>query len=123
MSTVEQLSAAATSPHAARQPDSTAHNVRGRTIYHIVYQPTSHSIGCYLTHTNQPIPFGGTVMSTTLIKTVAATALALPVLLVAAPAASAASIPTDVPHTVASSVSPAGSVLLCFPMGSVIWCI
>ncbi|WP_433527235.1 hypothetical protein ACQPZ2_21745 [Nocardia pseudovaccinii] len=54
-------------------------------------------------------------MSKKIVKTAAATVMALPLLVLAAPAASA-----DSPSSYAT---PAGSVAICFPLGSVVWCI
>ncbi|WP_157116554.1 hypothetical protein [Nocardia vaccinii] len=63
-------------------------------------------------------------MSTKMIKTVAAATIALPILFAVAPAASAA---TTVAQPAASSARTAtpvsGSVNLCFPLGSVVFCI
>ncbi len=50
------------------------------------------------------------------IKTAAATVMALPLLVLAAPAASADS-------TSAATPAGGGSVAICFPLGSVVWCI
>jgi hypothetical protein len=55
-------------------------------------------------------------MSNKTVKTVAATVMALPLLVLAAPAASA-----DSPSSYATPTT--GSVVLCFPLGSVVWCI
>ncbi|MQY17923.1 hypothetical protein [Nocardia macrotermitis] len=60
-------------------------------------------------------------MSTKMIRTVAATAIALPLLFAVAPAASAAT--TLTPAVSANTASPVGSVSLCFPLGSVVFCI
>ncbi|WP_433566101.1 hypothetical protein ACQP1O_13240 [Nocardia sp. CA-151230] len=58
-------------------------------------------------------------MSSKMIKFVAAIAIALPLGVVAAPAASAAT-----PSSTSTAVIPAdGSIAICFPLGSVVWCI
>ncbi|MCP2275806.1 hypothetical protein SAMN04244553_0636 [Nocardia amikacinitolerans] len=63
-------------------------------------------------------------MSSTMIKTAAATAMALPLCFLAAPAASANPAPAQPAPVSAAEVTPAGgSVILCFPLGSVVWCI
>ena len=64
-------------------------------------------------------------MSTKVMKTVAATTIALPMLVAAAPAASAATMVAQ--PTTSTSVRTAtpvfGSVTLCFPLGIVVLCI
>ncbi|MGK8522425.1 hypothetical protein ACRS6B_13105 [Nocardia asteroides] len=56
-------------------------------------------------------------MSTRITKILAATAMAFSVGVLAAPAASAEGTPSD-------AATPAfGSVVVCFPMGSVVFCI
>ncbi|MFF3567957.1 hypothetical protein [Nocardia jiangxiensis] len=64
-------------------------------------------------------------MSTKMMKTVAATAIALPLFIAVAPAASAAAPVAK--STTSASVRTAtpvrGSVNLCFPLGSVVFCI
>ncbi|WP_157121391.1 hypothetical protein [Nocardia miyunensis] len=63
-------------------------------------------------------------MSTKMKKIIAATVLGVPLTLLATPAALAesASVPA---HTSAAAATPVagGSVHLCFPLGSVVWCI
>ncbi|MET8779320.1 hypothetical protein ABZV58_30320 [Nocardia sp. NPDC004654] len=61
-------------------------------------------------------------MSSKMIKTAAATAMALPLCFLAAPA-SATPAPAEA-APVSASVTPAGgSVILCLPLGSVVFCI
>ncbi|MEU1546364.1 MULTISPECIES: hypothetical protein [Nocardia] len=55
-------------------------------------------------------------MTTRITKVLAATAMAVSVGVLAAPAASA-----ETPSDLATPVW--GSVVLCFPLGSVVWCI
>lgn len=63
-------------------------------------------------------------MSSTMIKLVAATAIALPLGVIAAPMASADSIATAPASSTSIAVTPVdGSIALCFPLGSVVWCI
>jgi hypothetical protein len=59
----------------------------------------------------------GCIMSTRITKVLAATAMAVSVGVLAAPAASAETTPSDLATPVW------GSVVLCFPLGSVVWCI
>ncbi len=58
------------------------------------------------------------------IKIMAVTALALPLAVFAAPAASAATMPAA-PATShqATPIGGGGSLHICFPLGSVVWCI
>lgn len=59
-------------------------------------------------------------MSSKIIKFVAATAIALPLGAIAAPVASAGPIATST----STAVTPVdGSLAICFPLGSVVWCI
>ncbi|WP_433526246.1 hypothetical protein ACQPZ2_15815 [Nocardia pseudovaccinii] len=63
-------------------------------------------------------------MSSNIVKTLVATAIAAPLLVLAAPAAIADS---TVAAPTASSIAPVdgsfGSATWCFPLGSVVWCI
>ncbi|WP_157106504.1 hypothetical protein [Nocardia arthritidis] len=56
-------------------------------------------------------------MSTRITKVLAATAMAVSVGVLAAPAASAETTPSDLATPVW------GSVVLCLPLGSAVWCI
>jgi hypothetical protein len=61
-----------------------------------------------------------------MITTVAASAIALPILFAVAPAASAATTvaqPTAASTSAATPIGGGGSVALCFPLGSVVFCI
>ncbi|MBF6167061.1 hypothetical protein IU486_20250 [Streptomyces gardneri] len=59
-------------------------------------------------------------MSTKFTKIFAASAMALSFGFLAAPAASAEATPSDAATPVTGSF---GSAVLCFPLGSVVWCI
>ncbi|WP_063038590.1 hypothetical protein [Nocardia pseudovaccinii] len=63
-------------------------------------------------------------MSNNIVKTLVATAIAAPLLVLAAPAAIADSTVAAPP---ASAIAPVdgsfGSATWCFPLGSVVWCI
>ncbi len=58
-------------------------------------------------------------MSTKIMTIFAATAMALSLGFVAAPAASASTMSPPA----AAAVPTQGSIALCFPLGSVVWCI
>lgn len=68
-------------------------------------------------------------MSTGKIKIMAVTALALPLAVLAAPAASAAPMSATVPSSAAvtshqaAPIGGGGSLHICFPLGSFVWCI
>ncbi|TQM33347.1 hypothetical protein [Nocardia bhagyanarayanae] len=62
-------------------------------------------------------------MSSKMIKTAAATAMALPLCFLAAPAASANPAPAQGSPVSASVTPTTGSVILCVPLGSVVFCI
>ncbi|MFE2999701.1 hypothetical protein ACFXG4_32470 [Nocardia sp. NPDC059246] len=63
-------------------------------------------------------------MSSKIIKTLAATLIAAPLLVLAAPAATADSTATAPPSPSATPVDGSfGSATWCIPLGSVVWCI
>lgn len=63
-------------------------------------------------------------MSSKIVKTLAATVIAAPLLVLAAPAATADSTPAAPPSSSTAPVDGSfGSATWCFPLGSFVWCI
>lgn len=62
-------------------------------------------------------------MSSKIVKTLAATVIAAPLLVLAAPAATADSTAAAPSATPVQGGGSFGSATWCFPLGSVVWCI
>ncbi|MEU1993416.1 hypothetical protein ABZ511_03115 [Nocardia gamkensis] len=94
------------------------------------FDGTTSLVGWNARASNQSLDIEGTNMSSKMSKFVAATAIALPLATLAAPVASATPLGTAPASSTSTAVVPAGgtgsgwgSVAICFPLGSVVWCI